>query len=181
MSEPNSRTASTSRRVRVAAADARCRIGPCFLCAAAGSATHCARFVVLTVFGVWLGLQVKWVSDRRAARAWIAEHPPDAFWVRVRTDADEWLAARDGGHSPGRARKMKSLSWMLRMLGEEPVAFVFVKVGPGEDEYDRKKLRRLFPEATVDVQRHQGWVREILTSALDRCENGRAQRHLSSK
>ena len=31
-------------------------------------------FVVLTLFGVWLGVQVNWIRQRREARQWIKDH-----------------------------------------------------------------------------------------------------------
>lgn len=123
-------------------------------------------FVLLTAFGIWLGLKVKWVSDRRAARAWIVEHPADDSWVLFRTDADEFFASRAGGTSSRRALRRKPLPWMLRMLGERPVSSVFVKIGPDEVSYDKKILRELFPEAIVDVQRHEGGLFKNLAECL---------------
>ena len=81
-------------------------------------------FVVLTVFGVWLGVQVKWIKDRHAA-------------IR-------WLEARGGSVDYGRAAPMS-----LVMLGENGVAVLCIP--RTDDDYVGKgiELENLFPEANM--------------------------------
>jgi hypothetical protein len=31
-------------------------------------------FILMTILGIWLGIQVKWLRDRQEARKWIAAH-----------------------------------------------------------------------------------------------------------
>ena len=93
-------------------------------------------FVVLTLFAVWLGVQVKWVSDRRAARQWIAEHQPQPEAGRY-----TWYTL-----SPTYTRP--PLPWVLKALREQPVHLISIAVGP-DDREDVERLRKLFPEAEV--------------------------------
>ena len=95
-------------------------------------------FVLLKVFGLWLGVQVKWVSDRRAARQWIAEHQPEPE------------AAGAGGLSGPRYTwyEIKPFPLVLKVLGEQPVYTISVAVGP-DDHKQVERLRKLFPEASV--------------------------------
>ena len=85
-------------------------------------------FVLLTVFGVWLGVQVKWKQDRE--RLLYDEIAVDGSW-----------AAR--GYAPA--------PWSLRILGEEGVAFITIdfRHDPQRSRTLREKARRLFPEAEI--------------------------------
>jgi len=91
-------------------------------------------FVLVTILGVffgWLGVQVKWIHERRAARIWIAEHQPP----------------------PQTSYKMfsrKLLPWVLRLFGEQPVLSISVAVAPGEKD-EAERLQKLFPEADIDI------------------------------
>ena len=77
-------------------------------------------FLVLTVFGIWLGVQVKWIKDRR-----------DFLRGNVRFSA------------PGTALA----PWAIRVLGEPGYAQVWI--GPYDPDVDQSqaKARKLFPEA----------------------------------
>jgi len=79
-------------------------------------------FVLLTMLCVWLGVQVKWISDRHEA----VRDDPDAF-VDIETKAP----------------------WSIRLLGERGQFAIVVGSGHSEEEYSR--LKSLFPEATTGV------------------------------
>src|SRR4051812_48362793 len=87
-------------------------------------------FVVLTIFGVWLGVQVKWIRDRHEA-------------IQSTTATIGW---------PGVA----PLS--LRVLGEKGAGVIGCD-WTGDIEVDRalrNRIQRLFPEADVVlVDEHQ--------------------------
>ena len=81
-------------------------------------------FVLLTLFGVWLGMQMKWIRDRH--------------------EAIRWLEARDGSVEYGRAAPMS-----LVMLGENGVEVLCIP--RTKDDYVEKgvELENLFPEADM--------------------------------
>ena len=88
-------------------------------------------FVVLTVFGIWLGVQVKWIRARADARRWIEAHkgPPSEIAPRS---------------------QFKWFPWSLKVLGEQPVDRIDVTVPPYDRQY-ADRLGELFPEAAVYV------------------------------
>jgi len=80
--------------------------------------------VLLTIFCIWLGVQVKWIHDRH--------------------EALEWLGKDQTYSQAGK----KPAPWSLRLLGEEGVEFICIHTsGPGQTVEDQKRLERLFPEA----------------------------------
>lgn len=84
-------------------------------------------FVLLTVFAVWLGVQVKWIRDRHAALAWAEAH------AAVGEEAYP-AATRDA-------------PWSLRLLGEDGVTMIVIC--SDDKEYSLEGLKRLFPEADI--------------------------------
>lgn len=85
-------------------------------------------FILLTVFGVWLGVQLKWIRDRDAALKAVFTSP--GYWPQ----------------------QLKPAPWSIRILGARGYASLMVPVRfrPQEDiEDDLSRLRPLFPEATV--------------------------------
>ena len=81
-------------------------------------------FVLLTLFGVWLGMQMKWIRDRH--------------------EAIRWLEARGGSVEHGRAAPLS-----LAMLGENGVEVLCIP--RTTDDYVEKgvELENLFPEADL--------------------------------
>lgn len=87
-------------------------------------------FIVLTLFGVWLGVSLNWIKDRQEARTWLSENTSH-FW-----SGGDWPPA----------------PLILRVLGEPGV--YSISVSPGQT-YSRDQLQRLFPEASVEEDRSQ--------------------------
>ena len=96
-------------------------------------------FVVVTVFGIWLGYYRNWMLQREDARAWMH-------------------AQGIGGSFGGIRPNPSAFPWGLRMLGEKPLDFFLIQYGPTSryweappDEYLKlvEKIRGLFPEADV--------------------------------
>ena len=88
-------------------------------------------FVVLTILGVWLGVQVKWIKDRDAA---LNDLSKVGYDLVAKTDAP----------------------WSIRILGADGFLCVYVFRTPSADrrEIDQiiDRIRPLFPEATVEIR-----------------------------
>jgi hypothetical protein len=83
-------------------------------------------FVTVTVLGTtlgWLTCQIHWVSQRHA----VLEKQVPTTW---------------GTHSSA-----AKPNWQLRLLREQPVAYILV--GVGVDSRELGRITALFPEATV--------------------------------
>src|SRR6266496_1528860 len=77
-------------------------------------------FVVLTLFGIWLGFQVNWMRQRQEARRWIEQHESPGEWSRVNPIDVVWTKL-DGTKHPGKAA---DAPWSLRLLGETRLAMI---------------------------------------------------------
>jgi hypothetical protein len=89
-------------------------------------------FVLMTVFCVWLGVQVKWVRDRHEAINWVLlpgyskEH---SFWQGI-------------------VAKPKRAPFPLWIVGEPGFEEISVSVSRPDRIYSEEQLQSLFPEAT---------------------------------
>lgn len=86
-------------------------------------------FLVITLFAVWLGWELKFIRDRDDAKA--------------RADADGgWIepAAAIGGMSP-------DIPLWRRYLGDE--AIYLIEMPPDAMESEWSRVRRLFPESAM--------------------------------
>ena len=89
-------------------------------------------FVVLTVFGVWLGWQVNIVQKRKNLRPWIEEH-------------QVMPSTLIGIHIPH-----PQLSWVRSALGDESMPWLITF----PRDVDKEKLREVkhwFPEAAIGL------------------------------
>ena len=88
-------------------------------------------FVVMTVVGCWLGYYANWIRQRHEALK--------------RNEESRAIFAQVGGLSP-----TGTFPWTLRLLGEEPLEFIALKI---EREVDLKpslsRIQVLFPESWV--------------------------------
>src|SRR6187549_3238791 len=102
-------------------------------------------FVVITLFGVWLGLQVNWLRQRQEARRWIEQHESPGGWSRVNPTDVTWTT-KTGAKQSGKA---VHVPWGLRLLGETRLAFIHLdKSKLTEADIPRiNSLLALFPEA----------------------------------
>ena len=88
--------------------------------------------MLVTVFCVWLGVQVKWVRDRHEALEWVLlpgyskEH---SFWQGI-------------------VAKPKRAPFPLWIVGEPGFGEISVSVSRPDKEYTQEQLQSLFPEAT---------------------------------
>lgn len=90
-------------------------------------------FVVLTLFGVWFGLQVKWIQKRRDTLRWIKAHGGQEI-------SYESIVYLVGDPLP----PPKPVPWSLRMLGEPSVYNISIINGTDETV---QRVKSLFPEA----------------------------------
>jgi hypothetical protein len=111
-------------------------------------------FVVVTMLGVllgWLGVQLKWIQERRAALQWIVDY-------RARQMAAETgnIVAPERGVIVSNART--KAPWSLRMLGEGGVERLDVYQNwlKPDSPYSINELRSLFPEAEVKAVADRG-------------------------
>jgi hypothetical protein len=95
-------------------------------------------FVVVTVFAVWLGWELKFIRDRRAFLAAMDDlrtsETQDAIGMFI---SGTWLT------TPG-----TSLPFWRRWLGDEPQTIIILPRTSSEG--DRETAVRLFPEAQVN-------------------------------
>ena len=88
-------------------------------------------FVVVTVFGCWLGYQLNWIRQRRA--------------VRMRED----VVFYEHAVAPNLPRFGQTAPpWQLRIFGEQ--AFTNLAVSPSVPPAEFKRIASLFPESTVE-------------------------------
>src|SRR5438046_2000057 len=83
-------------------------------------------FVAVTIFGVWLGVQAKWIRDRRV---FLSEHDHAEIYVLE-------------------ASRIPSAPGALRIFGERGVWAINTS---GMSEGEIAAARRLFPEARLEV------------------------------
>jgi len=102
-------------------------------------------FVLLTIFGIWLGVQAKWVRDRREAIEWVkarggtVEEADRAF--RLNTPPGGWFF------------RVPSAPWSLRLFGIDPVFFISLpKLNGEQSDAKARELAQFFPEALVQLQ-----------------------------
>ena len=86
--------------------------------------------VMVTVFGAWFGVQVKWIRDRHE---WLKNHPQVIIWADNRGGPNELVPA----------------PWSLRILGEPGIR----KLYPGyrASRADFEQAKALFPEAQLEA------------------------------
>ena len=89
-------------------------------------------FVVLTIFGVWLGAQVKWIRDRHEAANW----------------------KQDNGENRVILYPAATAPWSIRIFGEPGYADAYfvvhdVSQQSADEERSRSQVEAIFPEATV--------------------------------
>ena len=103
-------------------------------------------FVLLTLSGIWLGVQVKWIRDRREV---LGEHDYGLVFAGV-----------PHKHAP----------WSIRILGEPGYGLVRAHTDPSNTDEDNRRiereLKRLYPEA-ADVSagpRSDGTLRGMARS-----------------
>ena len=95
-------------------------------------------FVLLMLFGIalgWVGAQLKWIRERRAAREWIDAH------------GHRWEERAEFTVSLG-----NTAPWCLQLLGEYGECEIEIdpqRINVNEPSWDANEIRRLFPEAHV--------------------------------
>jgi hypothetical protein len=114
-------------------------------------------YILLTIFGLWLGFEVNWLRQRREARRWIELHEVSGGWSR-RNPKDVRL---DSGIGPVRYGQAVAAPWSLRKFSEPSLAYIHLDKNK-LSEADIPKidsLQSLFPEANgVFVNDEPGWV-----------------------
>lgn len=94
-------------------------------------------FILLTMFAVWTGVQVKWIHDRREARIWIREHG---------------ALFDDEGWTPPPKRRPAPVG--LRVWGEPGASNIMLdsrQLPKHELKLTAMRIQDLFPEATVHL------------------------------
>ena len=92
-------------------------------------------FVVVTVLGLWVFPQLKWIMDRHSAIGWAATQAE--YWHDLPVSQKTFF----GTPAP----------WQIRMFGETGVERISVVVEPDAAVAKQIELQRLFPEADVFV------------------------------
>ena len=92
-------------------------------------------FVVVTILGLWLFPQLKWIRDRHAALGWVSTQA--TYWQ----DMPVQQGSFPGGQAP----------WQIRMLGEPGMEMIVAIVEKDEVTRKQRELQSLFPEAHVGV------------------------------
>jgi hypothetical protein len=112
-------------------------------------------FVLVTVLGVflgWLGVQVKWIRDRREARA-CSEEWANAYVVRIGPHTSTALASY---FQPSTAWNYRPAPWSLRLFGEPGVYSIDVPSWVDDRDEEVRRMKRLFPEAEVSMREEFG-------------------------
>ena len=117
-------------------------------------------FILLTVLGIWLGVQVNWIHGRHEAQRWIDEHPPTGPTVSPYLNLLQPVPGNASGipsaaalvqpHLDAQAMAQRRLPWSLRLLGEAAVPYIYID-GQATSAAKEASIRRLFPEAHVEI------------------------------
>ena len=89
-------------------------------------------FVVVTVFCVWLGVQVKWIHDRHA---FLRRYP---YFLDLPAYNTQYIEITP----------REAVPWSLRILGEQEVDML---LGGELSEAEQRRIRQLFPEAYIET------------------------------
>jgi hypothetical protein len=99
-------------------------------------------FALVTLFAVWLGLQVNWLRQRQDARRWIEQH-----------ESGEWSRADPVNVISAGIRNRewyRVAPWSLRLMGERRLVYVILdksKLSEADSPL-LDSLQTLFPEAS---------------------------------
>jgi hypothetical protein len=96
-------------------------------------------FVVVTVFAIWLGWELKFVRERKIACARANDRTLTIDSVQ------QWRREMHFGADMPNHRDAKIPPWR-RWMGDEPVACILCLSD------SEREMRRLFPEAAINVQ-----------------------------
>jgi hypothetical protein len=99
-------------------------------------------FVVVTVFAVWLGWELKFVRERDKSRRWIVENGGDISSI---------IAMTVDGSANVHFESPANLPFWRRWMGDELIGSIWLAAEPSEA--DIRRLRRQFPEAKVIKRR----------------------------
>ena len=93
-------------------------------------------FVLVTVFGVWLSMQVNWIRQRHEALQ-LADKNGGYYWESSPFRDDDLR----GTFNPA--------PWSIRLLGEPGI--LYVAIGPAKtSRYTKREMQALFPEAEIE-------------------------------
>ena len=103
-------------------------------------------FVLLTLFGVWLGVQVKWIRDRHEALEWLWQNG-----IYGANDGQKLTVVGAGVIKASHLGLPTKAPWSLRPFFEPGVSAITVVETPDEnaDNLKVQELSGLFPEAQV--------------------------------
>ncbi len=110
-------------------------------------------FVLLTLFCVWLGVQVKWIHDRHealhklSARQWPVRIPEQNFRPLLRDLQQESASVFAQIEERALVNPYGMAPLSLRVFGEHGAQAIIV--ADNVSESDLARLARLFPEAAV--------------------------------
>lgn len=93
-------------------------------------------FVLLTAFGLffgWLGVQLKWIHDREQAVEWLRDHSVERLGS----------CAIICNQNPA--------PWGVRILGGDSITSVRCTLTGVESAATDREIRRLFPEAEIQL------------------------------
>ena len=114
-------------------------------------------FVLLTVFCIWLGVQVHWIRDRHAAIVWLQSHGKQTAYVthKWKDSSHRQMEFEAKGSYEARLMSVHEPAvapWTLRLFGETGIS-VIVLWSDRLPSYETKQreLQRLFPETRVKV------------------------------
>ena len=113
-------------------------------------------FILITVFGCWLGTKVSWLRQRRIAREWIEQHEIPAEWSKA---SPANVTIMEFG-LPKHTDRSKDAPLGLRLLGESRLAYIILdKSRLSERDAGRlNSLQALFPEADGVHVQEPGWT-----------------------
>jgi hypothetical protein len=98
-------------------------------------------FVLVTVFAIWLGWELKFIRERNSVReslrAGSVEIVQSRHWGLIRSDVQL------------RVGRPAAIPWWRGMLGDEAISIITFP--PSADESDLEAASEAFPEATVGV------------------------------
>ncbi len=95
-------------------------------------------FLLLTVFGIWLGWGLNWMHSRREILEYFKTLPPKGMAISIVAPEQMLLSGKPWNRLP----------ITLRLLGAKPIGQIQLPAG-AFTRYDADRIQAAFPEASV--------------------------------
>ena len=113
--------------------------------------------VVVTLFALWLGWELKIVRERKAVLEWVKANKGATWFAKYGTATTMKMKPAPKFHNPKAVDVAPRIPFWRSWLGDEAV-YCFELPFP-EEAGSRERVLRSFPEAQIWEQNEHGWLK----------------------